>query len=195
VGAAGSWLEWKIRQFLGLIVIVDGDGPIFFVGGDFTMAGDIAAQHIATSNGTSSSTLGAGLNDLVRSCAVFDDGTGPALYAGGNCLFAGCTPARNFVRWGCGGELGVNGDIDFDCNVNGTDLLFLLCDWGKCAVPENCPADLNGDSLVDGADLRILLANWGKSAARQVNLVFGHDREAGIQWPHCVRSHVSPAAQ
>ncbi len=53
----------------------------------------------------------------------------------------------------------VPGDVDGDGQVNITDLLALLSDWGPC--PASCPADLNGDSLVNVEDLLILLGNWG----------------------------------
>jgi uncharacterized membrane protein len=60
------------------------------------------------------------------------------------------------------------GDLNFDCRVDGHDLMILLESWGP--VPRgargarrstpNLNADLNGDGVVDGADLLILLANW-----------------------------------
>jgi DNA-binding beta-propeller fold protein YncE len=55
----------------------------------------------------------------------------------------------------------LNGDLNGDCVIDGTDLLILLSEWGKCGDPDDCPADLNGDGVVDGGDLLILLANWG----------------------------------
>lgn len=50
-----------------------------------TVAGGVPASRIAKWDGASWSALGSGLNRFegARSLAVFDDGTGPALYAGG----------------------------------------------------------------------------------------------------------------
>ncbi len=61
----------------------NGDGPALYVGGEFTVAGGVAANHIAKWDGTRWSTLGSGLEGDVSCMAVFDDGDGPALYAGG----------------------------------------------------------------------------------------------------------------
>jgi hypothetical protein len=49
------------------------------------------------------------------------------------------------------------GDIDGDCDVGVSDLLYLLADWGK----PNSPADINGDGIVNVFDLLILLGDWG----------------------------------
>jgi hypothetical protein len=37
----------------------------------------------------------------VSALAVFDDGDGPALYAGGSFEGAGGLPSRNIARWAC----------------------------------------------------------------------------------------------
>ncbi|MDY7107478.1 MAG: hypothetical protein SYC29_02470 [Planctomycetota bacterium] len=50
------------------------------------------------------------------------------------------------------------GDVDFDGDVDTSDLLMLLADWGPCP---GCPTDLDGDGDVDTADLLALLGNWG----------------------------------
>ncbi len=53
------------------------------------------------------------------------------------------------------------GDIDFDGDVDATDLLLLLGLWGPCDDCDDCPADLDDDCIVGGNDLIILLGNWG----------------------------------
>src|SRR5262249_31938672 len=42
---------------------------------------------------------GIGTNDRVRALAVFDDGSGPALYAAGDFTFASGTSANHIARW------------------------------------------------------------------------------------------------
>jgi hypothetical protein len=42
------------------------------------------AKGIARWNGTAWSPLGSGMSSTVNALTVFDDGTGPALYAGGS---------------------------------------------------------------------------------------------------------------
>jgi len=49
------------------------------------------------------------------------------------------------------------GDVDGDCDVDVSDLLFLLSEWGKT----NSPADINSDGIVNVFDLLALLGDWG----------------------------------
>jgi uncharacterized membrane protein len=57
-------------------------------------------------------------------------------------------------------------DLNYDCKVDGHDLVILLNSWGPQSIARSAtgvrthPADLNGDGVVDGLDLLILLANW-----------------------------------
>ena len=54
-------------------------------------------------------------------------------------------------------------DINQDGIVDGSDLTFLLADFGlnvdSAATPRS---DINQDDIIDGADLTFLLANWGQ---------------------------------
>jgi len=83
----------------------DGGGPALYAGGEFTEAGGTAASRIAKWDGASWEPLGLGVRgDLlytvaVRSLAVFDDGAGPGLYAGGHFETAGLGPALHVARW------------------------------------------------------------------------------------------------
>jgi hypothetical protein len=87
-----------------LTVFDDGSGPALFAGGGFTAAGGVAANFIAKWNGSSWSPLGSGITGSgtlmgVRALSVFDDGGGPALYAGGQFSDAGGLAASNIARW------------------------------------------------------------------------------------------------
>ena len=131
----------------------DGSGPALYVGGDFTTAGGVAANHIAKWDGSSWSALGSGMDAAsvrrpdgvrrrqragalrrrrlhdrgrrggephrevgrlelvgarqrderpfgdVHALAVFDDGGGPALYAGGDFTTAGGVAANRIAKW------------------------------------------------------------------------------------------------
>jgi hypothetical protein len=68
----------------------DGSGPALYVGGLFQSAGGLAVANIARWNGSQWSAVGAGLPSAagtsfggVHALTVFDDGSGPALYAAG----------------------------------------------------------------------------------------------------------------
>jgi hypothetical protein len=83
----------------------DGNGTALYAGGSFTTAGGVAVNHVARWNGSSWQRLGGGLRKsstfdaVVWALAVFDDGSGPALYAAGSFATAGGTPANNVAKW------------------------------------------------------------------------------------------------
>jgi len=60
-----------------------GGGPAIYVAGTFQLAGGAPASNIARWNGSQWSPVGSGSNGFLRALAVFDDGNGAALYAGG----------------------------------------------------------------------------------------------------------------
>jgi len=78
---------------MALGVFADSAGPALYAGGRFVAAGGVPAHHLARWDGVSWSAADVGLNGgSIYSFTVFDDGGGPALYAGGhfNC---------SVVRW------------------------------------------------------------------------------------------------
>lgn len=84
----------------------DGTGPALYVGGIFTEAGGIPAANVARWDGMTWTALGAGTDGPhwptfggVRAMAVYDDGTGPALYVGGDFTLAGGLQATYIARW------------------------------------------------------------------------------------------------
>jgi hypothetical protein len=86
----------------GLAVFDDGTGAALYVGGSFSSAGGAAATNIARWDGASWSPLGPGLSgpgSIVQVLAVFDDGTGPALVAGGLFATSAATVVKNVARW------------------------------------------------------------------------------------------------
>ena len=99
--AAGNGPNGTVRA---LAVFDDGSGPALYAGGDFTMAGGVPARGVARWDGSSWSGLGSGLGPngleyLVTSLGVFDDGSGPALYASGRFSEAGGSPAHHIAAW------------------------------------------------------------------------------------------------
>ncbi len=82
-----------------MTVYDDGTGPTLVVGGEFSMAGGVAAANLAAWNGISWSPLGGGTTNMVRALCVFDDGTGPALYVGGSFSRAGNVLVQGIARW------------------------------------------------------------------------------------------------
>jgi len=122
----------------------------------------------------------------VHALAVFDDGTGPALYAGGEFVSSGGAPVSKLARWRggpgavwepVGGGMS-GGDVHalsvFDDDGDGPipPALYVAGDfmtaggvasqgiarWGRCAT---CLGDIDGSGLVDGGDLAVILGQWG----------------------------------
>jgi hypothetical protein len=81
----------------------DGTGPALYVGGYIATAGGVAVNFIARWDGSSWSALsgpwGTGTSESVRALAVWDDGSGPALYAGGAFPTAGGVTVNGIARW------------------------------------------------------------------------------------------------
>jgi trimeric autotransporter adhesin len=83
-----------------LVVFDDGTGPALFAGGSFNGVGSFGIGAVAKWDGVawrsvnfSGSTVG---NSTVHALAVFDDGNGPKLYAGGDFTFGN---ASRIARW------------------------------------------------------------------------------------------------
>ncbi len=105
-----SWRSLGAGTNLGVKALVpfdpDGPGgvpPALVAAGDFTAADGVAALRVAMWDGSSWSTLGAGINGSVEALAVYDpDGPGPAapdLIAAGLFTQAGTRAASNIARW------------------------------------------------------------------------------------------------
>ncbi|MGD8451626.1 MAG: hypothetical protein PVJ57_07380 [Phycisphaerae bacterium] len=145
-----------------LAVIDDGSGPALYAGGRFATAGGEPANCIARWNGQRWSALGSG-TDLfggVLALAEFDDGAGPALYAGGQFLGAGGRVSTCIARWGCVPGLMI-GDLNCDGRVNTLDINpFVRALCSPAAYADAYPdcdrrtADINDDGTVNNFDIR-----------------------------------------
>jgi len=108
----GTGLDGIVRT---LAAFDDGNGPALYAGGGFTEAGGSPASRIARWDGAAWSSLGEGIagNSGVYALAVFDDGSGPALYVGGDFWQAGGFSAESFARWD--GSEWVSMGVDLGC--------------------------------------------------------------------------------
>jgi len=87
-----------------MTVFDDGTGPGLFVAGPFSTAGGVSARRVAEWDGQQWNPLGSGITGgpfltAVNALTVFDDGAGPALFAGGDFVDAGGLLCRNLARW------------------------------------------------------------------------------------------------
>ena len=156
-GCSPSWLP-TFGEFPGtsldvgaLAVFDDGGGPDLYVGGSFSWAGGTAASRIARWDGTRWSALGAGIDGAgyVLSLATFDDGGGPALYAGGRFLSAGGGDAKRVAKWDGSSWSALGSGTDWSVNA-----LALFDDGGGEAL---YAAGYFTDAL---GDARSRIARW-----------------------------------
>ena len=102
--AVGTGMDDEVES---LRIYDNGSGPALYAGGFFTLAGGVPASRIARWDGTSWAPLGLGIDDLIESfpsveaLAVWDDGAGPSLYAGGFFTLAGGEPSSFIAEWRC----------------------------------------------------------------------------------------------
>ncbi|HUU97582.1 MAG TPA: hypothetical protein VM487_17745 [Phycisphaerae bacterium] len=95
----GGGTNNHVQRFLAFD---DGTGSALYVSGRFTQAGGLPASGIARWDGATWSPLGEGLSGVdnsVEALAIYDDGTGPALYAGGYFTRAGVLEVNGIARW------------------------------------------------------------------------------------------------
>lgn len=118
--------EWEIisgqpfgtAYVKALAVYDDGSGPALYAGGDFNTIGGQPARSIARWDGAAWSTVDNAPDEgrnirIVNALAVHDDGTGAALYAGGNFASLGGQDALNIARWDGGVWSPLPGSEDF----------------------------------------------------------------------------------
>jgi hypothetical protein len=103
-GTSWSAVGWVAGSVYALTVFDDGTGPALYAGGSFNTADGVPVKHVARWDGSTWSALGSGIYSFdftpqVRALAVYDDGSGPALYAAGHFSRAGDVELYNVARW------------------------------------------------------------------------------------------------
>ena len=128
---SGGVLDGAVRS---LAVYDAGTGPALHAGGEFATAGGAAAPHIARWDGATWSPLGppgSGTNGSVLSLAVFDGGSGPDLYVGGEFILAGGGLASHVARWDGSGWSALSGANPIDNGTNGVVRSLAVFDDGS----------------------------------------------------------------
>ncbi len=181
-----------ITQVQALISFNDGTGSRLYVGGRFDRGSGNAVPGVAKWDGVSWQPVGDGfpLPTEVRDLEVFNDGTGPALYAVGTFTVSGAATTRRFAKWTGAQWVEVGGGLDNNASklavyrapgdpapglfVGGSYLSVgngagpnagpanAASIWTGCAT---CPGDANGDGVVNFGDLNIVLSNFGAAGA------------------------------
>ncbi|MBK7878676.1 MAG: hypothetical protein IPJ77_23715 [Planctomycetes bacterium] len=99
---------------LTLAVHDDGTGSALYTGGHLMSIGTLTTSRVARWNGSSWSAVGTGAPTDFRVSALttWDDGTGPALYAGGRFSVIDGVPASRVARWNGTSWSAVGGGVD-----------------------------------------------------------------------------------
>jgi len=111
---------------------IEGTDTMYYVGGNFTMAGGAPAKHIAMWDGAQWHALGAGTDSTVLALTVISH----TLYVGGNFTHAGGQQANYIATWNIDGQTwspimdgqinGVNGGVAvLFYNVRGDSALYV----------------------------------------------------------------------
>ena len=156
----------------------DGTGDALYVAGSFSLAGGVSApSHIAKWNGTTWSPVGSiffsGNPGRVHALAVYNDGTGDALYAAGSFTTSTGTPLANIARWDgtawvwfddspvgiATSLLSHDGLLHVGGNFNsvGAETMRGVATWSLC---QPCPADLNNDGELNFFDVQAFLQGF-----------------------------------
>lgn len=101
-GAQWSPLGAGMNSFVRALAVFDdglGGGERLIAAGQFTTAGGLAANRIASWDGVGWSALGDGVDNVIYALAVFDSGSGAELYVGGSFTSAGGQPIARIARW------------------------------------------------------------------------------------------------
>ena len=98
--ALGQGIGGASVAVLSMAVYDNGTGPKLYASGSFTIVdGHPGFNRIAAWDGSSWAALGSGANAEVHALAVFDDGSGPALYAGGEFTLVAGVSCAKIARW------------------------------------------------------------------------------------------------
>jgi Rax2 C-terminal beta propeller domain len=154
--------------------VVDGSNNLY-LGGDFTIAGDVFANRIAKWNGNSWSALGSGVNGSVWALTV----SGGDLYVGGSFTTAGGSPANGIAKWNGSGWSEVGWGLDgsaYAFAVSGGDLYVggfftTLTNVGGGTVGANRIAKWDGSSWS--------AVGWGVNGSVNAVAVSGSDLYLG----------------
>jgi Domain of unknown function (DUF5122) beta-propeller len=113
-----------------LEVFDDGSGPKLYVGGWFGSANGVSAFRLARWNGTTFSAVpGFVSSQPTEALAVYDDGTGPALWVGRACPFCPPGPSNALMKWTPAGFVPFPqpiAQVSFPPTVHSLEVL----DWG-----------------------------------------------------------------
>ena len=160
-GEASDWFGWSVsisgtsgNEVAIVGALLDNDnggnsGSAYIYRYDSVTSGWVEELKLLASDGAASDFFGFSVsisgdpgNEVAIVGARYDDDNG-----------TDSGSAYVFELTACPADTNCSGD------VNVTDLLLLLGNWGPC--PNPCPPDTNGDGNVNVTDLLALLAAWG----------------------------------
>ena len=173
-----------------LMVGDDGSGPSLFAGGRSCSLGGALVNHVGKWDGTSWLPLGAGFapstspyqpGTIVYDFELFDDGTGPALYAGGQFSQTGNTPVNNIAKWDGTAWRAVGSGIGYSPSP-APPKVFSLCAWDDCQGPA---LYAGGSFSLAGGVTAQSMARWSCSSGPSLSLEQPGGPASGVSITNC----------
>ncbi len=165
--AVGNGVNGTVES---LHVYDGGNGPRLIVGGAFTSAGGVSVDRIAAWDGHSWSALtGGGMDGSVVSLTTFDDGSGPALVAGGDFSTAGGVTANGIAKWDGSSWTPLGNGVNLPA--------IALAPYNDGTGPA---LFAGGNFTRAGSTISSRIAKWSESCSFQVSLNAGNWQMIGL---------------
>ncbi len=139
-----------------LFSVQEPDGEYFYVVEQFTQ-GSSSRHRLLRYDGTNWSVVASEVNGPIYAVAAHDDGTGPALYIGGDFSEVDGVPSGFMAKRPFCDEQPCPADVTGDGVIDLADLNAVLGAFGQASDS----GDANGDGSVDMNDLNIVLGAFG----------------------------------
>lgn len=97
-----AWTTYGSNGAVDALLVADlGSGSELYVAGEFTLVSGVSASRIAKWNGDEWAGLDGGVSGVgsVKTLALYNDGSGPKLYAGGSFQTIGDQSAPHMAKW------------------------------------------------------------------------------------------------
>ncbi|MBM3988373.1 MAG: hypothetical protein FJ294_10525 [Planctomycetes bacterium] len=169
------------RPPLDFEVFDAGAGPRLVAGGEFTVAGSVAARRVAQWDGVSWSALGAGFSGDVSDLEVADLGSGATLFAAGRFQQSDGVPCLRIARWTGTSWVQLGAGLNGPCAA--------LCAWPS---PSGARLVAAGEFTMSGGQSLLRVAQWNGTnwaplgagigspfATERVTAIAVHDDGAG----------------
>ncbi len=194
--ACGQWLplpgpagpggvQGVTGEVRAMAVFDDGSGEALYIGGRFEQAGGQEAPYLARWDGVSLEPVpGADLDGAVRALYTWDDGTGEALYVGGDFTTAGGVAVDRVAKWDGTTWSALRGPTGMGANIGVRVFHAHADDAGEALFVGGYFTEIGGlpasrIARWDGAEWSVLAGPEGVGVDENVHTLATHDDGSG----------------